>query len=359
MRAVVYDAPRRFTVTEVPLPEPGPRDVRVRVLQTGVCGTDLHLHEGRFMAAYPMVPGHETVGVVDALGSGLGGEPSGAPGGGPGRSPMNQDVLRVGERVVVNPNASCGHCAYCREGRSLLCDALTGVGSNLPGAFAEYVVAPAAQVFSAEGLDVDTAVFAEPTSCAAHGIDVIAPRHGSTALVFGAGPTGLLLAQLLRAAGASHVTVAAPTAFKLELATTLGADSTYRMDRGNLAGDVRSLRDLSGGSGYDVVVDATGAARVAEVLVPLTRNGGTAVFYGVTDEEDLVAVSPYDVFRRELTIKGSFAEISSFPAALAALRAGRARTDGMITHRFPLDRYGEALEALRSDATAHKVVVVP
>ena len=135
-----------------------------------------------------------------------------------------------------------------------------------------------------------------------------------------------------------HVTVAAPTAFKLELATTLGADRTYLMDRGDLAGDVRALRDLSGGSGYDVVVDATGAAAVAEVLLPLTRNGGTAVFYGVTDEEDRVAVSPYDVFRSELTIKGSFAEISSFPAALAALRAGRARTDGMITHRFPLDR---------------------
>ena len=98
---------------------------------------------------------------------------------------------------------------------------------------------------------------------------------------------------------------------------------------------------------------------MAEVLLPLTRNGGTAVFYGVTDEADRVSISPYDVFRRELTIKGSFAEISSFPAAIAALRAGRARTDGLITHRFGLADYGQALEALRSDRTAHKVVVVP
>ncbi len=98
---------------------------------------------------------------------------------------------------------------------------------------------------------------------------------------------------------------------------------------------------------------------MAEVLLPLTRNGGTAVFYGVTDEADRVSVSPYDVFRRELTIKGSFAEISSFPAAIAALRAGRARTDGLVTHRFALEDYGAALEALRSDRTAHKVVVVP
>ncbi|HET7820116.1 MAG TPA: zinc-dependent alcohol dehydrogenase family protein [Ornithinibacter sp.] len=340
MRAVVYDAPREFSVREVPTPEPRPGEVRVRVIQTGVCGTDLHLHDGQFMAVYPMVPGHEVVGVVDALGDDVAG-------------------LALGERVAVNPNASCGRCAYCREGRPLLCDDLTGVGSSLPGGFAEYLVAPAVQVFAVEGLDDDTAVFTEPTSCAAHAVDVIGPRHGSTALVIGAGPTGILLAQLLRAAGAASVTVAAPTAFKLELAATLGADRTVLMDRGDLAGSVRALTELTGGAGYDLTVDATGAAAVAEVLLPLTRNGGTAVFYGVADEADRVSISPYDVFRRELTIKGSFAEISSFPAAIAALRAGRARTTGLITHRFALDDYGPALEALRSDRTAHKVVVVP
>ena len=340
MRAVVYDAPRSFRVTQVATPDPGPHDVRVRVLQTGLCGTDLHLHDGQFMAEYPMIPGHETVGVVDAVGSAV-----------PG--------LGVGERVVVNPNAGCGACGFCREGRALLCERLTGIGSNRPGGFAEYVVAPAAQVFPVGGLAVDTAVFVEPTACAAHAIDVIRPVHGSTALVLGAGPTGLLLAQLLRAAGPSHVTVAAPTAFKLATAADLGADRTHLMTRGDLPGDVRVLSDLTGGVGYDLVVDATGAAPVAEALLSLTRSGGTAVFYGVTDEADRVSISPYDVFRRELTIKGSFAEISSFPAAIAALRAGRARTDGIITHRFGLDDYGEALRALRSDRSAHKVVVAP
>ena len=340
MRAVVYDAPRSFRVTRVPTPEPGPHEVRIRVLQTGLCGTDLHLHEGQFMARYPMTPGHEVVGEVDALGDEV-------------------DGPAVGHRVVVNPNAGCGTCAFCREGRPLLCERLTGIGSNLPGGFAEYVVAPAAQVFDVEGVDVDTAVFAEPTACAAHAVDVVAPRHGSTALVLGAGPTGLLLAQLLRSAGPAQVTVAAPTAFKLVTASALGVDRTHLMTRGALADDVRDLLALTGGAGYDLVVDATGAAPVAEALPALTRNGGTAVFYGVTDEADRVSVSPYDIFRRELTIRGSFAEVSSFPAAISALRAGRARTDGMITHRFGLDDYGEALDVLRSDRSAHKVVVVP
>ena len=347
MKAVVYDAPRSFTVREIPTPEAGPGEIRVRVIQTGVCGTDLHLHDGRFLAAYPMIPGHELVGVVDQIGPPAGSGIDDAATG-----------FTVGQQVTVNPNASCGHCSYCRAGRFLMCPDLTGMGSNKPGAFAEFVTAPVAQVFSAEGLHPDVAVFTEPASCVMHGMDVLRPQSGSTALVFGAGPTGLLLAQLVAHGGAAHVTVAAPTAFKLETARGLGIDATYVMDRGDLAGDVSALRELSGGEGFDTVIDATGDPTVCEVCVPLARNGGTAVFYGVTDEEDLVQVSPYDIFRRELTIRGSFAEISSFPPALTALRSGRLRTDGIITHRFGLDDYGLALETLRSDQTAHKVVLV-
>jgi D-arabinitol dehydrogenase (NADP+) len=164
---------------------------------------------------------------------------------------------------------------------------------------------------------------------------------------------------LIRSSGAAHVTVAAPTAFKLDRARELGIDATMVMDRADLPGDVDKLHALSGGEGYDLVIDATGDATVCAVCLPLTRNGGTAVFYGVTNEDDLVPVSSYDIFRRELTIKGSFAEIDSFPAAIAALCNGRARTDGIITHRFALDDYGKALDALREDASVHKIVIVP
>ena len=96
---------------------------------------------------------------------------------------------------------------------------------------------------------------------------------------------------------------------------------------------------------------------MSEQCVPLTRSGGTVMFYGVTEPEDLVRVSPYDVFRREITIKGSFAEIDSFPAAIAALRTGRAGTEGLITHRFKLDDYAHVLDALRSDRTVHKIMI--
>jgi D-arabinitol dehydrogenase (NADP+) len=340
MKAVVYDAPRSYEIQEIPTPEAGRGQVRIKVVQVGVCGTDLHIHHGDFNAVFPLIPGHELVGTVDQLGEGV-------------------DAFALGEQVTVNPNIYCGLCEYCRAGRLNLCSNAKGLGSNFPGFFAEFVVVGADLVFSVEGLDPDTAVFTEPAACAMHGVETLSPRPGSTALVFGAGPTGLLLAQLLKASGVAEVTVAAPTAFKLETAMQLGVDRTVLIDRSDPPGNEHKLREASGTDGYDYVVEATGATEIGDICVPLTRNGGTVMVYGVTRGEELVKFHPFDVFRREITIKGSFAEMTSFAAAIRALRGGRATTAGMITHRFSLDDYGKALTTLAEDRTAHKVLIVP
>lgn len=341
MKAVLYDAPESFSVTDVPTPEPAAGQVLIKVDQVGVCGTDLHLHRGGFDARFPLTPGHELVGTVTGIGEGV-------------------SRVTVGEQVTVNPNVHCGRCSYCLSGRTILCQNALGVGTILPGFFAEYACAAENLVFSVEGLPPDTAVFTEPTACAMHGLENLQVRPGSTALVIGAGPTGLLLAQLISAGGASTVTVAGPTRFKLETAARLGITSTVLIDRADSAGNLEKLRAASpDGDGYDIVVEATGATAVGDICVPMTRNGGTVLIYGVTDAGDRISFSPYDVFRREITIKGSFAEMTSFGAAIAALRAGRARTDGIITHRFGLDDYDAALHTLASDKTAHKVLIVP
>jgi len=314
--------------------------VLIQVIQTGVCGTDLHIHEGDFYAAFPLIPGHEIVGAIAGLGDGV-------------------DGFALGDRVTVNPNINCGYCHACRSGRPLLCSNLKGIGTNWPGGFAEYLTAPADYTYSVEGLADDTAVATEPAACAMHGLETLQVKPGSTALVFGAGPTGLLLSQLLVTGGAAKVTVAASTTFKLDRARELGIDDIYLMDRANLTADVTALMEASGGSGYDIVVDATGAPAVTETTVGLTRDGGTVMFYGVTGPDDTVRVSPYNIFRREITITGSFAEISSFPATIQALRSGRVKTDGLITHRYRIDDYADALKTLRSDRTAHKIVLTP
>ncbi|MGA8211375.1 MAG: zinc-dependent alcohol dehydrogenase family protein [Nocardioidaceae bacterium] len=340
MKAVVYDAPRKYAVTEIPTPEPAPGQVRIKVDQVGVCGTDVHIHHGAFGAVFPLIPGHEVVGTVDALGEGV-------------------DRFSVGEQVTVNPNVYCGTCDYCLAGRLIHCSDLKGMGTNFPGFFAEYATVRQDLVFSVHGIDPGTAVFTEPAGCAMHGVESLQMRPGGTALVFGAGPTGLLLAQLIKSSGAASVTVAAPTQFKLDTAAALGVDQTVLIDRSDMAANRLALLAASGGQGFDYVVEATGSPAVGDICVPLTRNGGTVLIYGVAGAGETVTFHPFDVFRREITIRGSFAEMTSFGAAIRALRAGRVRTDGIVTHRFSLDDYDKAIDAVANDRSVHKVVIVP
>src|SRR4051795_12488153 len=151
MKAVLYDAPRSYSVTDVPTPEAAPGEIRIKVDQVGVCGTDLHIHEGDFNAVFPLIPGHELVGVVDQVGEGV-------------------TRLRVGEQVTVNPNVHCGLCRYCLAGRLILCENLKGYGSNFPGFFAEYVTVPERLVFSVDRLPPGPAGVAEPAAFAVHAL---------------------------------------------------------------------------------------------------------------------------------------------------------------------------------------------
>jgi D-arabinitol dehydrogenase (NADP+) len=338
MKAVRYEAPGNFAITDLPLPAVGPLDVRIKIQQSGVCGTDLHLHHGTYIGVYPLTPGHETIGEIDDVGSDV-------------------SRFRLGQRVTVNPNIYCGHCAYCLAGQLVRCANMEGMGVHRPGFFAEYVSADHRQVFSVDGLEPDTAVFAEPTACAMHGLETLDLNPGGSALVMGAGPTGLLLAQLIGSGGATSVTVGDIIPFKLETAQALGVDSTVSMTK-DATENIEPLRRASPtGDGYDVVVEATGVTAVGNICLPLTRNGGTVLVYGVTAPDERLSISPFEMFRREITIKGSYAEMTSFGAAIAALRTGRVRTDGIISHRFSLEAYGKALETLESDPTAHKVMI--
>jgi D-arabinitol dehydrogenase (NADP+) len=212
MKAVRYQAPGDFAVTDVPMPPVGPLDVLIKVHQSGVCGTDVHLHHGTYIGVYPLTPGHETIGEIEEVGT---------------------EVTRFqpGQRVTVNPNIYCGQCEYCLAGQLVRCANTEGMGVHRPGFFAEYASADHRQVFSVDGLESDTAVFAEPTACAMHGLETLGQRPGGSALVMGAGPTGLLLAQLIGSGGATSVTVGDIVPFKLETAARLGVDSTVSMTK--------------------------------------------------------------------------------------------------------------------------------
>jgi D-arabinitol dehydrogenase (NADP+) len=338
VRAVVFDRPHEFHVTDVADPSPGPGEVRLRPVATGVCGTDLHLLAGGFLARYPLIPGHEIVGAVESTGEGV-------------------DGLAAGDLVAVDNTVLCGWCGYCRRGQPLYCRNFHSLGVTGPGGFAEQVVVRAEKCFPLDGLDPMVAVMAEPLACAVHGADVLGLRPGSDVLLFGAGPTGLLLSQLLLHGGAARLTVAAPSEHKLALARSFGVDQTVRIGRGDLSAALPRLRALAP-DGFDVVVEATGSAQILADCPALTRMGGTVLVYGMAEADARVPFSPYEIFARELTIKGSFAQTHCFDRALLALRTGRVRTEGIVTDVIPLDRFDLALAAVAGSASV-KAVLAP
>jgi D-arabinitol dehydrogenase (NADP+) len=338
MRAVVYDRPGSFVIADVPRPAAGPGDVLLRVVAAGVCGTDLHLHAGEFGPSYPLTPGHEIVGVIEELGEAVEG-------------------VSLGDRVVLDNTTACGRCEQCRRARPAFCRNLLAQGVNRPGGFADFVTADAGKCFVVNDLRPETAVFAEPLACVVHGLDVLRPMAGARILLFGAGPTGLLLTGLLARTGAYDLTVAAPSEHKLSLASSLGASRTLLVARQDPSQAVLNAESGTLG-GFDVVIDATGSLAVLARVLDFARIGGTVFVYGMAAEDARWDISPYDVFRRELTIKGSFAQQYSFDRAVQALRSHLIPTEGLITHTFPLERYADALAAVR-DSQSVKVVIAP
>jgi D-arabinitol dehydrogenase (NADP+) len=328
MKAIVYQAPRVWSYSDVPEPSLADDAVLINVRACGICGTDLHIHEGEFLAEFPLIPGHEIAGEVAAIGA-------------------NVRHLEVGDRVVVDNTELCGHCFYCRRDQPLFCENFISHGCNIAGGQAELVAIKAEKVFPIKNLSWREAVMVEPTACAMHGMDVIALKPGSEVLLFGAGPTGLVLAQLLKLNGAAHLTVAAPPGPKLELAARLAADEVVAIDRDDSSQHARQLR-AAHARGFDCVIEATGSPHLCEEALGYARQGGQVIVYGVYPEAARINWSPYEIFSRELTVKGSFAQTHSFDRALLYLENGKVKVDEIVTQEFALGEYGDALEALRT-----------
>jgi D-arabinitol dehydrogenase (NADP+) len=324
MKAVVYDAPRSFSYRETADPEPAADEALVRIHACGLCGTDLHIHEGEFSPRFPLIPGHEFTGEIVTVGDAVSG-------------------FHPGQRIVANSNTVCGNCFYCMRGDYLLCENLGAYGVTLNGGFAEYLKIKADRVFPIHNLKPREAIMVEPSACALHGIEVLDAKPGSDVLLFGAGPTGQVLAQLVKLNGAARLVVAAPPGKKLDLIAKLAADEVVPMERQNPDLHHKRLRELSP-NGFDYVIEATGAASVCEEALQYVRRRGTLLVYGVYPEKDMARFKPFDLFRGEISIKGSFAQVDSFGRALAYLESGRVKVDEIVTDEVPLSDYQHALD---------------
>jgi D-arabinitol dehydrogenase (NADP+) len=335
VRAAYYEARHQVAVRDAPEPEPGPSDVLIRVRACGICGTDVHIYDGDVGGPFPVIGGHELAGDVVALG------------------PATLGDVRVGERVAVNPNLFCGSCFYCRRGQVNHCLRWSAIGVTRDGGFADYVVAPEANVYPVGDLDYQVAAFIEPISCVVYGLKRLAVPVAANVLIYGAGSIGLLMLQLTNHGGASSVAVVDLKQKKLDLARSLGADEVV------LAGPTAdsALREISP-LGFDVVIDCTGIPAVVEHMFTHVRNEGKLLFFGVNPTEARVALSPYDVYRKDLEILGSFALRYTFHDALALIESGAVDVAPLLSDRLPIERFPEALELVAS-GDALKVQLEP
>ena len=334
MKAALLHAPRSLTIEQTDTPAPGAGEVVVRVRAAGLCGTDYRIWTGDRRVEYPRVMGHEFVGSIAAIGDGV------------------HDV-GLGDRVVVEPNYSCGHCPLCREGNRNLCLSRVAIGIDVDGGFAEGVRLPARCCWKVpDGVSDMDAVATEPLAVVVRAVARAAPRPGEAAAVVGVGSLGLLAVQVLRAGGA-RVLAVARTPTRLGLARDLGAEATHALAEGAL--DAVGQR-FSRREGVDVVVETAGTAEAVTHALTLVRPGGRIVLTGLPHEPTPVAF--FSVVRREVTITGSMIYQDEFREALALVASRQVQTAPLLTHRFPLPDIEAAFAAHRDPASIKVALVV-
>ena len=329
MKALKIIQPDTLKVVDVPIPEPGNSEVLIKVMASGICGTDIHIFRGEYMGDYPVIPGHEFSGLVRAVGSGV-------------------TRFKPGDRVAVEPNIACDNCCNCLNNRHNFCMNWSAIGVSLPGGMAQYVTAPEKSVFNIGEIPYEYGAFMEPLSCVLHGVERLDPELASSIALFGAGPIGILLLQVLKLNGAASVTVIDKNPTRAEFALKKGADET-----------LTSLDDLKRDD-FDAVVDATGVIPVMKKSLNYVRHGGKVLLFGVPPAGEEITFDAFQIFRKGLTILSSFTSLRNTYQALDLLKQDRLSVDGLISHKLPLDDFQKGVALLEEGLDdVKKVLLLP
>lgn len=303
MKALVYTAPEEMKLMECQAPVPGPEEVLIRVVYSGICGSELSGYMGHnSLRKPPMIFGHELSGTIETAG------PEGEARG-----------LRAGMRVTANPLVTCGKCRYCLAGQESLCPERKLLSAALPGSNAEFVKVPAAFVHPLpDHVTLADGALTEPVACGARVAELTAAGPEDTVLVMGMGPIGIFALQAVLLSGAGRVIAVDLSDDRLTFASSLGAIAVNPRTE-----DLASrIRELTGGLGVSAAIDAVGAAETRRQCAESVMNGGRLVFTGLHRAE--TALDFNDLVRRELKIAGSFAySKANFKQAFDWIAEGR------------------------------------
>jgi len=339
MKAAVFYAKHDLRIEEIPTPVPHGNEVLVKVMACGICGTDVHIFHGDEGAAPTpagTVIGHEFAGIVEAVGE-------------------NVTRVKVGDRVACDPNEVCGQCEYCQNGMAHYCENMIGYGTVLNGGFAEYCCLPESQCNKI----LDTTTFEEgamnePVACCLHGLDMCDINAGEDVAVIGGGAIGLLMLQLAKIRGAGRLVLIEPVESKRELGKKLGADLC--IDPFNE--DVKAVLEANGITRLACVIECVGRVSTMSQAIDIAGKKATVMLFGLTAPGDVMEVLPFEIFKKELSIKASFINPYTQKRALSLIDGKKLDVSSMVYALEPLERLPEILADAEFRSNG-KVIISP
>jgi len=339
MRVAVYHNNNDVRIEEVSQPEINDDEVLVKVLASGICGSDVM--EWYRIKKAPVVLGHEITGEIEKKG---------------------RDVKKYkeGDRVFVSHHVPCNTCHYCLNGNHTACETLHTTNYH-PGGFSEYIRVPALNVdrglyLLPEEVSYEEGTFIEPLACVVRGQRLSGLRPGMSVLIIGSGMSGLLHIELARALGAGRIIAVDINYYRLSKAMESGADEAI-----NAGKDIhKQVKDVNRGSLADLVIVCTGVLSVAEESIKCVDRGGTVLFFAVPRPEEMVSVPMNDLWRDEIKLMTSYgAGPSDIETAIKLIQNRRVDVSSMITHRLPLDSTAEGFRLVADAGESLKVIIEP
>ena len=330
MRRLLLEAPYQLHMTEAEIPTPAADQVRIRIYNIGICGSDPTIYKGLHpYVTYPLVPGHELSGIIDAVGSHVPAE-------------------RIGQRVTVIPHQVCGHCEACRKEIYNFCEDLKCTGAEADGGMCDYFCIDSKMAIEIpKTMSLEQAALVEPACVAFHGAKRGHITSGDRVLIVGAGPIGVFCMQSCFALGAKEVYIADMDADRLALAKELGATGVIEAAKEDLKQGLTRL--VGSEKNIDVFYDCVGEKGIVlNNILSVARRGSRIVVIGVLQKEFSIPLLP-DFVQHELSLSGTTMYVpQDYREMIALMGSGVIRTDGMISHRFPLEQVPEVLDMIVS-----------
>ena len=337
MKAVILKDIGEYAVVDKPVPVVKKSDdMLCRIECSSICGSDVHIlaNPPAIVANKGATIGHELVCTVEKVGDAV-------------------TSFKPGERLVFDPNITCGKCKYCQMGRPNMCENMYTLGVQEDGAFSEYVVVPERAAFKiAQDLPAEVAIFAEPLSCVLSAVNKARLLPGETVVVLGGGPIGQYFIKLFKANGAGKVICSEVSSFRADFAKKSGADRVVDPTQEDLA---EIVKKETGGLGADVVVDAVGI--LINDAINAARCGGRLVLFG-NNQAARETINQSQITLKELTVIGSYIARYTFPDTVKLLESGLLDLDYLITHRIGISDFKTGIEAMRK-GQAMEVVIYP